>query len=40
MAEGENMHHLIEAIFKAFARCIRMAIRQTGTAIPSSKGIL
>ncbi|MFR2510727.1 imidazoleglycerol-phosphate dehydratase HisB, partial [Odoribacter laneus] len=40
VAEGENMHHLIEAIFKAFARCIRMAIRQTGTAIPSSKGIL
>lgn len=40
VAEGENMHHLIEAIFKAFARCIRMAIRQTGTVIPSSKGIL
>lgn len=39
-AKGENTHHLIEAIFKAFARCIRMAIRQTGTDIPSSKGTL
>lgn len=39
-AGGENTHHVIEGIFKAFARAVRMAVRQTGTAIPSSKGIV
>lgn len=39
-AEGENTHHVIEAIFKAFARAIREAVRQTGGGIPSSKGML
>lgn len=39
-ATGGNTHHLIEAIFKAFARSLRMAIRQTSTVIPSSKGII
>ncbi|GHV63966.1 histidine biosynthesis bifunctional protein HisB [Bacteroidia bacterium] len=36
-ASGENTHHLIEAIFKGFARAIRMAVKQTGSGIPSSK---
>ena len=40
MARGENTHHMIEAIFKAFARAIKMAVRVTGGGIPSSKGIL
>lgn len=39
-ADGENTHHIIEAIFKCFARCIRMAVRQSGTEIPSSKKVL
>lgn len=39
-ALGENTHHMIEAIFKAFARAIRSAVRQTGGAIPSSKGTI
>ncbi|MCC8173733.1 MAG: imidazoleglycerol-phosphate dehydratase HisB [Odoribacter sp.] len=39
-AEGENSHHIMEAIFKAFARCIGEAVKQTGTDIPSSKGII
>lgn len=39
-AGGENTHHVVEAIFKAFARAVKAAIRQTGTAIPSSKGIV
>ncbi|MBL7775935.1 MAG: bifunctional histidinol-phosphatase/imidazoleglycerol-phosphate dehydratase HisB [Saprospiraceae bacterium] len=40
-AEGTNEHHKIEAIFKAFARAVRMAIGKTGsTNIPSTKGIL
>lgn len=40
-AKGENTHHLIEVIFKAFARVLKEAIRQTGGGgVPSSKGIL
>jgi imidazoleglycerol-phosphate dehydratase/histidinol-phosphatase len=39
---GENEHHKIESIFKAFARCLKTAVG-TQTAhfdIPSSKGVL
>ncbi len=40
-AEGENEHHKIEAIFKAFAKAIRMAITKTNDYnIPSTKGVL
>ncbi|HXH20151.1 MAG TPA: bifunctional histidinol-phosphatase/imidazoleglycerol-phosphate dehydratase HisB [Chitinophagales bacterium] len=40
-AEGENEHHKIEAIFKAVARAIRMAVRrEEGFGIPSTKGVL
>jgi imidazoleglycerol-phosphate dehydratase/histidinol-phosphatase len=40
-AEGENEHHKIESIFKAFAKAIKMAIQKDGTNnIPSTKGIL
>jgi imidazoleglycerol-phosphate dehydratase/histidinol-phosphatase len=40
-AEGENEHHKIEAIFKAFARALKMAVNKTGKSnIPSSKGVL
>ncbi|MCX7987365.1 MAG: bifunctional histidinol-phosphatase/imidazoleglycerol-phosphate dehydratase HisB [Bacteroidales bacterium] len=41
-AEGENEHHKIESIFKAFARAIRMAIHRDpfNTEIPSTKGKL
>lgn len=40
-AEGENEHHKIEAIFKAFAKAIRMAVSKTGNfSIPSTKGSL
>lgn len=39
--EGENEHHKIEAIFKAFAKAIRMAVRKGDNAsIPSTKGVL
>lgn len=41
-AAGENNHHLIEGVFKAFARTLRQAIRRnvfSGT-LPSSKGVL
>jgi imidazoleglycerol-phosphate dehydratase/histidinol-phosphatase len=39
---GENEHHKIEAIFKAFARAIRMAIRKDPfkNDLPTTKGII
>lgn len=40
VAKGENTHHIIEAIFKAFARSIKQAVQQSGNILPSSKGIL
>ncbi len=41
-AEGQNEHHKIEGIFKAFARSLRMAVRRdiTHFQLPSSKGTL
>jgi imidazoleglycerol-phosphate dehydratase/histidinol-phosphatase len=40
-AEGENEHHKIEAIFKAFAKAIKMAVKQNeNQGIPSTKGVI
>jgi len=40
-AEGENEHHKIEAVFKAFAKVIKIAITKTDNYnIPSTKGKL
>jgi len=41
-ATGTNEHHKIEAIFKAFAKAIKMAARRDigNDALPSTKGIL
>jgi imidazoleglycerol-phosphate dehydratase/histidinol-phosphatase len=40
-AEGQNEHHKIEAIFKAFAKAIKMAVKQTDNFnLPSTKGNL
>ncbi|MCL4162984.1 UNVERIFIED_CONTAM: hypothetical protein GTU68_028391 [Idotea baltica] len=41
-AEGENEHHKIEAIFKAWARAIKMAKKRdiNNMQLPSTKGIL
>ena len=41
-AEGENEHHKIESIFKAFAKAIKMAVKRDvdNNALPSTKGIL
>jgi imidazoleglycerol phosphate dehydratase HisB len=37
---GENDHHMIEACFKGFAKCLKAAKLRTGSGIPSSKGVL
>jgi len=41
-AEGGNEHHKIEAIFKAFAKAIKMAIKRDAEklVLPSTKGVL
>ena len=37
---GKNTHHILEASFKAVARCLRDAVRIEVAAIPSTKGSL
>jgi len=41
-AEGQNEHHKIEAIFKAFAKAIRSAVRRDpyNMILPTTKGII
>ncbi len=41
-AEGDNEHHKIESIFKAFAKAIKMAVavNENSDALPTTKGIL
>lgn len=39
-ATGTIEHHKIEAIFKAFAKAIKMAVRREGSELPSTKGVL
>ena len=40
-AEGDNEHHKIESIFKAFAKAVKMAKSKTSNyAIPSTKGTI
>ena len=41
--EGQNEHHKIEAVFKAFAKAIKMAVARDAKALgslPSTKGVL
>ncbi len=37
---GENDHHKIEALFKAFGRAVKQAVEVTSTKLPSTKGML
>lgn len=41
-AKGENEHHRIEGIYKAFARSLKMAVRRDpfNFSLPSTKGSL
>lgn len=40
--EGDNEHHKIESIFKAFAKCIKQAVKRdiNNNTLPSTKGML
>jgi imidazoleglycerol-phosphate dehydratase/histidinol-phosphatase len=41
-AKGENEHHKIESVFKAFAKAIKMAVKRDikNNQLPSTKGML
>lgn len=38
--EGENTHHMIEAVFKGVARALRPAFARKGSEIASTKGVI
>lgn len=40
VAYGKDLHHIVEAIFKAFAIAIKEAIILTGDTLPSTKGLI
>jgi len=40
LRRGRNVHHIIEAVFKGLARCLRDSVRVEGTQVPSTKGVL
>lgn len=40
MRAGRNTHHILEAVFKGIARCMRDAVRLEGGGVPSTKGVL
>jgi len=40
LVSGRNTHHIVEASFKAVARCLREAVRVQGGGVPSTKGTL
>lgn len=40
LLKGGNTHHEIEAIFKAFARSLKIALQPTEGGSPSSKGVI
>ena len=37
---GDNAHHITEALYKALARALKEAVRETGGEVLSAKGVL
>lgn len=40
LVSGRSPHHVVEAEFKALAKCLQDAVRIVGTDVPSTKGTL
>ncbi len=40
LLSGDNAHHILEAIFKGLAVALKEAVKEEGTEIPSTKGLL
>lgn len=40
LLKNGNTHHEIEGIFKAFARSLKIALKESDTGLPSSKGLI
>jgi imidazoleglycerol-phosphate dehydratase len=40
LRRGRNVHHIVEAVFKGLARCLRDAVKVEGAGVPSTKGTL
>ncbi|WP_213809718.1 imidazoleglycerol-phosphate dehydratase HisB [Jeotgalicoccus sp. WY2] len=40
LLKGGNSHHEIEAIFKGFARSLKIALQLSDSGVPSSKGVI
>ncbi|WP_026859152.1 imidazoleglycerol-phosphate dehydratase HisB [Jeotgalicoccus psychrophilus] len=40
LLKGGNSHHEIEAIFKGFARSLKIALQPSDSGVPSSKGVI
>jgi imidazoleglycerol-phosphate dehydratase len=40
LVSGRSPHHVVEAEFKAFAKCLQDAVRVIGKGVPSTKGML
>ncbi|GAB6184227.1 imidazoleglycerol-phosphate dehydratase HisB [Thermodesulfovibrio hydrogeniphilus] len=37
---GKDLHHVIEAVFKAFAKALKEAVHISGEDLPSTKGVI
>jgi imidazoleglycerol-phosphate dehydratase len=40
LIRGNNSHHILESIFKAFALAFKKAVKISGEGLPSTKGVI